>query len=348
MSRKASAQTEESKDIEKVDDNLDVEVEVENEPEVEVVQEEEKAPVAAKASEKEEPKESEEVAALKKQLEALTRSESEAKQRAQDFDRQRAEAIEAREKLEVERNRHRFEAESNQLDAINAAISAAKSEAERAEQMLEQGIADADPKRQAEAHRLIARAESNLTRLEDGKDELEHRISLMRAEARKTAEKKEEPKQPEAKQEEQSDPIERMQLPDRAKEWLREHREFAEDPRKNAKLMAAHWDALDEGHKEFSTDYFVSMEKLLGIRKAEEEVEEKIEPVRKEPEQRRSAIVSAPVSREGSSTTGTASKTQVRLTKEEAEFAQMAGITPAEYAKQKLKLQELKKQGVIN
>lgn len=354
MSRKASAQTEGKKDeeIDKVEDNLDLEIEVENEPEIEVVQEEVKAPVVeAKEPEKvEEPKESEEVIALKKQLEELRNSESEAQRRAKEFDKQRAEAIEAREKLEIDRNRHRLEAESNQLDAINAAISAAKSEADRAEQMLEQAIADADPKRQAEAHRLISRAETNLTRLEDGKEELEHRVSLMRAEARKAVEKTEEvKKEPEVKKEEkQVDPIDTMQLPERAKEWLRDHREFAEDPRKNAKLMAAHWDALDGGHKEFSTDYFIAMETTLGLRKAEVEEEEEIEPVRKEPEPRRSAIVSAPVSREGSSTTGTASKTQVRLTKEEAEFAAMAGITPAEYAKQKLKLQELKKQGVIN
>lgn len=353
MSRKAAATVEEQKEKEpdKVEENLELDFEIENEPDIEVEEEGSPPPVEAKEPEKkeEEPK-PDEVADLKKRLEDLTRSEAEARRRAEEFQKQNAEAIAARQKLEIDHRNSRLEAETSQLDAINAAISAAKSEADRAEQMLEQAIADADPKRQAEAHRLISRSEANLSRLQDGKEELEYRITLLKTEARKEPEKKE--PEVETRQQEKVDPVDAMNIPDRAKEWLREHREYVEDQRKNAKLAAAHWDAIDEGHKEFSTDYFLAVERLLGLRQEErkEEVqEERREPVRKEPEARRSAIVSAPVSREGSSATGgSSSKTRVQLTKEEVEFAQMAGITPAEYAKQKLKLAELKKQGVIN
>jgi hypothetical protein len=62
-------------------------------------------------------------------------------------------------------------------------------------------------------------------------------------------------------------------------------------------------------------------------------------------EDRRSAFVSAPVSRETPSAGGSRSNRQIRLTAEEREHARMAGVSEVEYAKQKQKLIEAKNEG---
>jgi hypothetical protein len=362
MMRNASAQTPQSEDIEKPEESDtsseqliasdDLELTIEGDEEVEVQQQAEKVEKAAPPEKKEE----DEAAALRKQLDELRGSEELNKREMQRMQQEREAAVAARQKAEQEASRYRLEGEQSQLDAIMNAMAAAKAEADAAEQLLETAITEQDAKKQAEAHRRLAKAETNLSRLDDGKTELEYRISLLQRP--KVEEKRAEPEKAAAAPQQQ-DPIESLQMPDRAKEWLREHPEYIQNPRLNARLQVAHWDAIEAGHKEFSTGYFAEIEKLVGLTKVEPKVEEAEaddddvevdvrEPVRtqtKEP--RRSAIVSAPVSRESSATTPASSRTQVKLTKEEADFAKMAGITPQEYAKQKLKLQEMKRKGEI-
>jgi hypothetical protein len=50
------------------------------------------------------------------------------------------------------------------------------------------------------------------------------------------------------------------------KNWLREHRDWVEDPKKNARLTSAHWAAVAEGHQPDSTDYFDFVEQRIGLR----------------------------------------------------------------------------------
>jgi hypothetical protein len=47
--------------------------------------------------------------------------------------------------------------------------------------------------------------------------------------------------------------------------WLREHREWVLDPKKNAKLSAAHFDAVAEGLREDSPEYFAHVERRIGL-----------------------------------------------------------------------------------
>lgn len=56
--------------------------------------------------------------------------------------------------------------------------------------------------------------------------------------------------------------------------WLRQHREFVVDPRKNQKLTAAHHDAVAEGLSPDTTEYFTHVEKFIGVRKEAKEVTE--------------------------------------------------------------------------
>jgi hypothetical protein len=56
--------------------------------------------------------------------------------------------------------------------------------------------------------------------------------------------------------------------------WLREHKEYILDGRKNAKLTAGHHDAVAEGLTPDTAAYFEHVEKFIGIRKAEAPVTE--------------------------------------------------------------------------
>ena len=312
--------------------------------------------VISKEPDKVEKKEDDEVPLLRKQLDDLRTSEELVRRSNEDLTKRHEEAMAARHKAETEASKYRIDSEQSQYDAVMTALSAAENEAISAERDIELAITDADPKRQAEAYRKLSKAENAISRLQDGKEELEYRLRILKAEKREpepVAVKAE----PEVEKKSQ-DVIEAMPIPDRAKEWLRENREFAEDPRKNARLQVAHWEALDEGHKEFSTGYFGAVERILNVgrdyikpappEKDSDRVEVEVEAEKPAPktEQRRSSIVSAPVSREGSSgSSPSVSRNKIRLTKEQAEFAEMAGITKEEYAKQLIKLNEMKSSG---
>jgi len=62
-------------------------------------------------------------------------------------------------------------------------------------------------------------------------------------------------------------------------------------------------------------------------------------------QQQRTSIVSAPVSREVPTSTPNRQNGKITLTAAQVEAAKMAGITPAEYAKQLQKLTEMKSNG---
>jgi hypothetical protein len=47
--------------------------------------------------------------------------------------------------------------------------------------------------------------------------------------------------------------------------WLREHREWVLDPKKNAKLTSAHFDAVGEGLREDTPEYFEHVGRKIGL-----------------------------------------------------------------------------------
>jgi hypothetical protein len=69
-----------------------------------------------------------------------------------------------------------------------------------------------------------------------------------------------------------ADPVEQyvQGRSDRDAAWLRAHPEFICDARKNAKLQAAHSDALAEGHDPTSAGYLEHVERFVGLRGASE------------------------------------------------------------------------------
>lgn len=286
---------------------------------------------------RQEPKVDPDVDALKRQVEDLKKSEEAAIAAAEAARAERQAALADRDSYETSLRKTQLSAEQAQLETIETAIGAAQAEADGAQRDITLAIEAGDAKAQAEAYRRLSRAESYLGRLEDGKADLETKVKATKLKA--------DAPPPERKQ---ADAIEGMNVPERAKEWLREHPEYSTNQRLNAKLQAAHWDALDEGHKAFSTDYFVAVEKIIGVRKPEpkedEDIIEEREVVRPVTNER-TPIVSAPVSREVPNGGEPRSTTKVRLTRDEAEAAKSAGITEAEYARQKIKLAKMKADG---
>lgn len=271
---------------------------------------------------------------LKKQIEDLQKSENLARERLQAAERERQEALRMAAEREAEAFRSRAEVTDSRVDAVTAAIAAAKAEAEKAEQDIEAAASIGDSKAQAEAYRRLARSEANLAKLEDGLAELNEF-------------KKNPPKQP---TQVVSDGLENTNLPETAKEWLRAHPEYLRDQRKNSKIQALHWDILDEGHEPFSKPYFESMEIHLGLREAPKQKtkapERDDDDDDDDTQTNRGSVVSAPVSREAPG--GNQSETnpnRVRLTAAQQEAARLAGITDAEYAKQFITLKKLKAEG---
>jgi hypothetical protein len=120
--------------------------------------------------------------------------------------------------------------------------------------------------------------------------------------------------------------------------WVRAHPEFVRDPVKNRKMIRAHEDAVDDGVKLDTPEYFEYVEKRLGISVAPkiEKTEDDVLSSASAPRSQRSAPPSAPVSRSGN---GAAPRSNiVKLSAEEIEMARLNDQTPEEYAKNKLAL----------
>lgn len=89
-----------------------------------------------------------------------------------------------------------------------------------------------------------------------------------------------------------SDPAEQMAstLSPRSASWVREHPEYARDPKLTRKMVRAHEDAVDDGHQPDSDGYFSFINQELGINEGRQ-----VETQRREPSR---GPISAPVGRD--------------------------------------------------
>jgi hypothetical protein len=144
------------------------------------------------------------------------------------------------------------------------------------------------------------------------------------------------------------DPVEAVarSLTPRSGEWIRRHPEYVTDPRLYQKMLNAHSMAVADGIPVDSDDYFAEVERALRITRdaVPARSDDATEGAARVTQHRVSqAPPSAPVSRDGAAPGQRPNV--VRLTKEQAEMAEMMGMKPAEYAKH---LQDLKKEGRIH
>ena len=169
---------------------------------------------------------------------------------------------------------------------------------------------------------------AKLLQLENGKAALEQRIANPPA------------NQPEMP----SDPVEAFasQLSPRSAAWIRQHPECIKDGRLHRKMVGAHNIAIADGFQPDTDEYFAEIERQMGYKKPQTAVarEESEEPtsMAAKPMARKAPPPAAPSSRTAGN--GSGGRNTVTLNASEREMASIMGMTPEEYAKNKMALRK--------
>ena len=218
----------------------------------------------------------------------------------------------------------RSEVDSSNLQLVRTAIDTMTREGAILKENYKQAMAAGDFDAAAEYQESMADARAKLLQLENG-------MSAMEAQLKQAP-----------RPVQHVDPVEQLasQLSGPSAAWVRAHPEYARTPRLTQKMIAAHNLVTADGIASDTPEYFASVEKVLGIGAP---VEEDALSSASAPAQRRSVPAAAPVSR-----TGTATGTRpniVRLSAEEREMAGMMGMSPEDYARNKV---ALKREGKLH
>lgn len=281
-------------------EDLKIEIEEDPQPAPDVVVEE-----APKEASSEAPSAEDALKELRGQLESERLARAAAEERA------RQEALRA--------HSAHSEVEDANLQIVNTAIDQVKTVGTNLKAQLAAAYRAQDFETVAELQEAISINASRLTQLENGKQAMEAQ-----------------PKR-EAPQVAPADPVEALasQLSPRSAAWVRAHPDFARDPVKMQRMIAAHNLATADGIAPDTDEYFSTIETTLRIKPQEAEADDPTATAAKVT-QRRAAPASAPVSRSGAAP-GTRPNT-IRLTREEIEAAEISGMTPEQYARNKYAL----------
>ena len=288
-----------SDEPEQIEISMDEPEKTQKEPEVEVIKAEE-----ARASKEIDPQEGME--ALRAQLEREKAARIEAEKRANEHANSAAKA--------------KNEVQDTNLHLVNNAIEQVKQNSEFLKSQYAAAMSAGDFMQAAEVQTSMSGNAAKLFQLEQGKEALENTPKVA------------------AERVSPSDPVEALasQLSPKSADWVRRNPQCVTDPRMYQKMIAAHNIALADGHTADTDDYFDAIEGTLNInRKPSTDVY--VDPTEQaaKPTQRRSSPPAAPVSRSGN---GTSSRPNtIRLTAAEIEIASMTGLTPQEYARQKIR-----------
>ena len=205
-----------------------------------------------------------------------------------------------REAAERETQSARSEVVETRAGSIEAGLSAAQTESAAAKAEYKTAMEAGDWAKAADAQERLAGAQARIVRLDEAKADLE---------AAKTAPRREQPTQVE-------DPVEAylQKLTPKSANWLRQHKDYVTDTRKNAKLTGAHYSAVGEGLDVDSPEYFAHVEKALGMTESDGKAKTVNGNGAKRP-------ASAPVAPVQASAGGTSGGVEVRLSKTEAQVA---------------------------
>lgn len=237
-----------------------------------------------------------------------------------DAERARRRELE-RQKAEAERAAYvaRADKEDTDIQLVSNAIDTLDRDTELMKQSLQYAMQIGDHARQVELQEEISDNKAKLLQLRNG------------LEAMRSRPKEQMPPV-------HSDPVEAFasRLSSRSAEWVRAHPEFVRDPAKNRKMIAAHELAVADGIAPDTDEYFSAIEETLRVKPQARVVEEEASSSAAKVVQRRDAApAAAPVSR------GNASRPNVvRLTAAEREMADMMGMKPEDYARNKMALQK--------
>jgi len=202
------------------------------------------------------------------------------------------------------------------LRMLNTAIETEGRNKEILKANLREAVANGDTDAQADILMAINQTENNLRQITEGKKHYEAQI-----------------KAPVANK------VEALasQLTPKSAEWVRNNPDVVNDERRAKRLERAHFDALDDGIQPDSPDYFNFLENRLNINKTPVRQEAAMSEASESTSGRRaSAPPAAPVSRSGTGTGGRPNV--VTLSRAEQEAARDMGMTPKEYAQNKVAL----------
>lgn len=250
---------------------------------------------------------------LKGQFETLKAEAERDRQARAEAERRAAESARLAEIARRESVAAHQQVSDREFDTVAAGLAAAQTDAEAASAEYASAMEAGDFARAAKAQRRIANAEAKIVRLEEAKSSIEHSRSQPRPSHEGRVE---------AQQQPPPDPVEQyvanMSAP--SARWVREHREYVTDPRKNAKLQAAHLNAVGDGIAPDTSEYFQSVERFLGLRDEPSKQQQQPRDGNGKFSSRKAGAPVAPVaaSGNGSSLGGT----EVRLTATEAASAE--------------------------
>jgi len=202
------------------------------------------------------------------------------------------------------------------LRMLNTAIETETRNKEILKANLREAVANGDTDAQADILMTLNQTENNLRQINEGKKQYE---AQLRAPV--------------------TNKVEALasQLTPRSAEWVRANPDVVNDERRAARLQRAHFDALDDGIQPDTPDYFNFLETRLNINNAPARQEAAMSTASESTSGRRaSAPPAAPVSRSGTGTGGRPNV--VTLTRAEQEAAKDMGMTPKEYAQNKVAL----------
>jgi len=206
------------------------------------------------------------------------------------------------------------------LRMLNTAIDTETRNKEILKANLREAVAIGDTDAQADILMAINQTDNNIRQITDGKKHYEAQLKAQPAPA--------------------ADKVEALaaQLTPKSAEWVRKNPDVINDDAMARRLRRAHDDAVDDGIMPDTPDYFNFLETRLRINqtKAPQQETAMSEASESTSGRRASAPPAAPVSRSGTGTGGRPNV--VTLTRAEQEAAKDMGMTPKEYAQNKVAL----------
>jgi hypothetical protein len=255
-------------------------------------------------------------------LEKLKKQLEDEKQARADADRRAQEAAESE-------ARARGEVQSSQLDFVKSTITQVTQANDALEARYADALAAQDYAAAAKINREMGANSAKILALETAKERIE--------------------KAPKPTPRAAPDPVDQFaaQLTPKSAAWVRAHPDFVRDANKNRQMLAAHELALGRGIKADTDEYFESIEDTLRIKApiidpADPDDPDPMKDAAATPT-RKAPPPAAPVTRSGN---GAGNRSNVvTLSAQEVEIAEMNGLTPEQYARNKV---QLKKEGRLN
>ena len=213
-----------------------------------------------------------------------------------------------------------------QFHLVSNAVDTVKRDAEILRGQFRDAMNIGDHDRAAEIQEAMSVNAIRLTRLEDGKRDMETR-------PRQPAFN---PPPPPPPQQSYQDPLEQIAqaVSPRSASWIRANRDNLGNERALREMFRAHESAVDHGYAPDSDAYFQFVENRMGISESNQSRQQSAAA----PVQRKASPPAAPVSRSGN---GTGSRPNVvRLSSDQQEMAKNMGMTNAEYAAQVVALRK--------